>query len=108
MAEYAWLITKDHLFDGATNQTANPEWQMPDEAGTTGPSDATPEQLAALADNQGHVFRMYDDDGILYYSGRMVGDPSEYSDGPLRDFGGPNAGAVLIKWAGHPEWDSEY
>lgn len=40
-------------------------------------------------------FRMYDDDGILYYEGRM----NQYCDGfePLNDFGTPNAGCTMIK-----------
>lgn len=96
---YAWTIDTDHLYD--------PMDDMPDEAGTTGPRAATSADLARLADGEGWVFRMYDDDGILYYSGRLVvsGDTTREDEeamfGPLQDFGTPNAGAVTIRWA----WD---
>lgn len=41
------------------------------------------------------AFKMYDDDGILYYEGRM----NQHCDGlePLEDFGMPNAGAVTLR-----------
>lgn len=114
MAEYAWLITKDHLAESDKVEVTDPYPLLESEVGTMGPEDADEGSLAALGNGHGKTFRMYDDDGILYYTGRMVvtggndADFAEYSDAPLRDFGGPNAGAVLIKWQGHPEWDSEY
>lgn len=40
-------------------------------------------------------FRMYDDDGILYYEGRADEDTSFE---PLDDFGMPNAGCTYIKY----------
>lgn len=56
---------------------------------------------------EGWAFRMYDGDGELYYSGRLVvsgeatRDDEEAMFGPLQDYGTPNAGAVDIRWA----WD---
>lgn len=87
---YAWLITKDHLFDGSTIDR--------NEAGVTGPRRAPADLLARLQAGEGQEFRMYDDDGELYYEGRYLGDDSEDMFGPLDDFGMPNAGAVRIDY----------
>lgn len=110
---YAWYITKDHLF--------NPAWDgVVNEAGTVGPRNAPVgpgqvgnDRLLKAHYDHSHQFRMYDDDGILYYTGTLFwnGD-GEFPDeevlyAPLADFGTPNAGAVLIKYTGRPEWDCE-
>jgi hypothetical protein len=49
-------------------------------------------------------FRMYDDDGELYYSGRM----NQYVDGfePLDDYGMPNAGATELRYLENGTWVS--
>jgi hypothetical protein len=83
MAEYAWVITRDHLDDKAVY--------------VAGPHDATPEQLA-VARKDGKPFNIYDDDGYLYYSGRYVGPDDEAMFGPLDDYGAPNAGATEIRY----------
>ena len=99
MATYAWIITKDHLAEEGDES----------EVGVAGPRDAPDDLLAQLNEGKGHVFRMYDDDDILYYTGRGVSVDDEMDEnacyGPLGDFGTPNAGAVTIKWHGHREWD---
>jgi hypothetical protein len=112
---YAWIITKDHLnLDDVLEGDC-------DDTGTIGPDNADPALIAQLEEGKGHVFRMYDDDGELYYTGRLVtrsGDmeliPVTYASGlddqidpcyaPLSDFGLPNAGCVEIRWHGRPEW----
>lgn len=102
---YAWRIDVDHLDDDGYD------------VGRQGPSDAPDkwlEILNATPKRTGHVhadvriytFRMYDDDGELYYTGRMItsGDPSEEACyGPLGDYGMPGAGATEIRYHGHPE-----
>ncbi len=97
MARYAWIIDTDHL--------ASPE--LGDEAGTTGPRDITEDQAVALHKRgEGARFKMYDDDGELYYSGRFLGDSeSEDAFGPLDDFGTPNAGATTIKYLRNGIWE---
>ena len=95
---YAWIIDRDH-----TEVTSG-------DAGVTGPSDAPAELLERLAAGEGYTFTMRDDDGELYYTGRGIATDDElgseaFAYGPLGDFGMPNAGAVEITWAGHPEWD---
>ena len=111
--DFAWVITKDHLYNSDNPVTS-------DEAGTIGPSES-PDELSDMLGENGHIdprlvrtfkFRMYDDDGILYYTGKLItksDDPSEEAlYAPLADFGGPNSGAVLIKYKGHPDWTMEY
>jgi hypothetical protein len=100
-ASYAWMITKDHLDDEPGGSFS-----------VSGPSDAPDDLLAALAKGRGHTFRLYDDDGELYYTGRGTwrGDAAgEAPDedacyGPLGDYGAAS-GCVLVRWHGHSEWD---
>lgn len=106
---YAWIIDRDHL-EGSEEDYAK---------GVTGPRDA-PDVLIELLDIHAtnqlaerhgaeiFRFRMYDDDNILYFTGRMVTDEGATEEacyGPLGDYGAPAAGAVLIKYQGHPEMD---
>lgn len=88
-APYAWTITKDTLADPndkpGTNLNA---------VGVIGPrnTDKTHEEIV----KEGKAFRMYDDDGELYYEGRIMGEYDGFE--PLDDFGTPNAGATEIKY----------
>lgn len=92
MSKYAWVIMKDHLApDGFGG-----------EVGVKGPRDATPELLADLT-HMGRTFEMRDDDGELYYTGRIVGEYDGFE--PLDDFGRPNAGCTSIRYPGSgPEY----
>lgn len=102
-ASYGWVITKDHL--------AKKYKDIESEVGTYGPSTITGAIEKALHAGKGHKFKMYDDDGELYYSGRIVidGEPDYYElVAPLRDFGTPNAGAVRVDYKNHPEWNEEW
>lgn len=103
---YAWVVDTDHL-------TA-PEYDLPDRKGTQGPGNAPDDLLVRLSKGEGHKWRCYDDDGILYYDGRYlsetdeqpseskhggcIGNLSEDAFGPLWDFAQPDAGAVTIKY----------
>lgn len=99
--DYAWIVDKDHLAD---------EGEVGD-VGTTGPRSAPAELLAKLEAGEGNVFKIYDDDGELYYTGRMVcileedGYPSnEATAGPLDDWG-VGAGATEVRYPGKPKWN---
>lgn len=98
---YAWIITKDHLEGGPGDS----------DVGTAGPSRATEEQVE-LARTQGRPFKIYDDDGELYYEGRCWSADQdnglgEEHFGPLQDFGTPNAGATEIKYKNDQgEWET--
>lgn len=84
MSYYAWVITTDHL-----------EGNKP--VCVTGPHDATDEQIAN-AHEKGISFKIYDDDGELYYSGRYWELSGDIDFGPLDDYGAPNAGATEIHY----------
>jgi len=90
-SDYAWIVTWDHLDEKKVE--------------VIGPSDATPEQIKELKSGVGEEFQMFDDDGILYYTGRIIGDYSGFE--PLDDYGEPNAGAVDIKYKNDKgEWET--
>lgn len=102
---YAWAITKDHI--------ANPnaeEGTYENAKGLIGPRgvELSYEEIASHPDRE--FFKIYDDDGELYYDGYFVENGDEEADGfePLEDFGMPNAGATHIKYrnkqTGKMEW----
>lgn len=79
-SEYIWIVCYDHLDD------------LP--VYVVGPSNADETEIHKRCTIP---FRMYDDDGQLYYSGLMCdecGDPGN----PLDDYGTPNAGAARLDW----------
>lgn len=95
----AWIITVDHLAG---------EGERGD-VGMAGPRGITPEQVASLQAGEGREFRLYDDDQIIYYTGRSIWSDDEDGDegqvfGPLDDFGAPSAGCTLIKWRGDADF----
>lgn len=100
---YAWIIDKDHLAEAGDSG----------DAGVVGPRDANGDSKEELSRNypHHHQFRMYDDDQELYYTGTLFwegeadGPEEDFVYGPLGDFGGPNAGCVLIKYTDKPGWD---
>ena len=89
MSRYHWTITQDHIRD--------PEHDR-DEAGTHGPHDTnlTADQIAN--DPKAIEFRLYDDDGEHYYTGKYLGPDDETLFAPLDDFGTPNAGCTSIHY----------
>lgn len=112
MADYAWIIDTDHLARAERRLTGRCE---DDAKGRTGPRDAPDDMLAVLngtADNRSgwdmFTFKMHDDDGILYYTGRLIADDSASEAAcyaPLGDFGDPNAGCVSVTYPGHKDMD---
>jgi hypothetical protein len=80
---YGWIIDKVNL-----------EFLDEDEVGTKGPADISSTHSEALDNGEGKQFKMFDDDGEWYYTGRIVGEYDGYE--PLDDFGDPNAGATQI------------
>ena len=76
MSSYNWVITHDFVEDGL-------------EIGLSGPSNKL-----RHTDNE-TAFRMFDDDGKLYYAGTIWGDYDGFE--PLDDFGMPSAGCTEIQ-----------
>lgn len=94
---YAWVITADLT---ATPEDGPPGTNM-NAVGVAGPSDAPFDLLEAVKVGKGRAFRIYDDDGNLYYRGRFANASGELDDdafGPLSDYGAPNAGATEIHY----------
>lgn len=94
---YAWVVTVDHIDTDAV--------------GTMGPSDADPVLLDFVNRPGDHRarFKMYDDDGELYYEGWLTYDPKHASEGvseaPLSDWGAAFAGCTRIAYPKRPELD---
>ena len=87
MSKYAWIIDKDHL-DAPEDSSV----------GICGPRGAKQILLDMLEDGKGEQFELFDDDDILYYTGRIIGIYDGFE--PLDDFGMPNAGCTAIKLNG--------
>jgi hypothetical protein len=82
---YAWLVDYDHLDHKPVR--------------VLGPRDITDGQEQALARGEGVRFRLLDGDGIVYYTGRFLGDAeSEDGFGPLEDYGTPDSGCTGIQY----------
>ena len=92
MRTHGWMITKDHL-DGQ-------------DAEVCGPSNINSATMTRLINGGGEKFRMYDDDGILYYSGRMIHDDDTDGFEPLDDFGGPNSGCTRLDYLSNGQWET--
>ena len=85
MKKFGWVIT-----------WVNEEFLDHSEVGTIGPRNltATAEEIKA----KGRQFKMFDDDGILYYEGYCLCDDDESLFMPLDNFGRPNAGCTEIHY----------
>lgn len=102
-APYGWIITTDHIADAS-----EPEGTNSNAKGVKGPHNLDPAIEAQLDAGKGRAFRIKDDDGELYYTGRII-TPREEVGGemdfaPLDDFGKPNAGAVEIWYRINNKW----
>ena len=87
-----WKIVEDFLADKDAKPGTNAN-----AVGITGPRGADDTQLML------HRFRMYDDDGNLYYEGVTNALDDELGDeesvfAPLDNFGMPNAGCTRIDY----------
>ena len=97
-SSYAWVITRDHLEH--TNERI------------IGPHNCTEAQREILMHPRTNAdkltrFRIYDDDGELYFSGWFLGDSeAEEAFGPLDDFGAPDSGATEIRYLRGEEWET--
>jgi hypothetical protein len=97
-ANYRWKITVDHIAD-----TSEPEGTNLNAVGMEGPWNL--DTTIPLTQK----FKIYDDDGELYYEGEYGENDNAHSDdvfGPLNDFGDPNAGATEIHYQNeNGEWE---
>jgi hypothetical protein len=106
----AWIITKDKIAD-ERDKVAHPHGGCNAYAkGLIGPGIASEKDKERLRAGEGLAFRMLDDDGIVYYYGRILEESEcteEYESGmfgqdsqlaPLDNFGSPNAGCIQIEY----------
>ncbi len=83
----SWYINEDKIDDG----DAVGQWNGPENI------------LKQCKENCTHKFRMFDDDGELYYVG-FSDDSSSFE--PLDDFGMPNAGCTEIQYLENGKWET--
>ena len=94
----AWHITKDHV----DNDIGVGQWN-----GYFSPEAlAKRDGLAICKKMCKHKFRMFDDDGELYYEGYSNDKDSEKAFDPLDHFGMPNAGCTEIKYLENELWET--
>ena len=86
MSKFGWIVNKEYEYG---------ESKVGNEVNVMGPRDltATKEEIESL----GTHFKMFDDDGNLYYSGYVLADETHDEFMPLDQYGMPNAGCVTIK-----------
>jgi hypothetical protein len=89
-----WIITKDHL----KKDTA--DWKS--RVGYT--SQGWDSETDSLATTK---FRLYDDDGILYYEGRLIDDEWGDSQDWALEWGKYDAGCTTIKVLIGRKWKQE-
>ncbi|MEB3023404.1 MULTISPECIES: hypothetical protein [Mycolicibacter] len=110
---YAWVIDRDNLERSLSESSASEPVGC---EGVTGPRTANGTTKAEFEANyqHHHKFEMRDDDRILYVTGTLYwnGNPNnpsddhdEFSYGPLRDYGAPAMGCVMVSYPGRPEFD---
>ena len=89
---YRWIITIDHIAEHD-----EPPCTYLNAVDLQGPDDCD----ETITDNP-IKFRMYDDDGQLYYEGVLYGDHHGFE--PLDDFGMANAGCTTVKLFENNKW----
>lgn len=88
MGTSAWIVTLEH-----TTNAKGVEVQIP--RTITGPRIASEDEIRRLKAGEGHAFKIYDDDHVLYYVGRCL-EPDSFA--PLEDFGESAGGCTGIKY----------
>jgi hypothetical protein len=92
----AFLITKDFISDVADREDTM--------VGTYGPSRAPQDMMDALANGKtGRAFRVQDDDGEIYFSGRILTTDGTPSFAPL-DCVGKAWGCTEIRYMENHRW----
>lgn len=123
-ANHAWIIDRDYTehtgdheprFNPHTNRHEHSVPKQFDTVDVRGPRRIHPEAEARLLAGKGQAFQMWDDDGILYYSGRWfenlesegftdASDFGAHSGNPLEDYGEPNAGCASMTVGNHQSY----
>lgn len=106
---YGWIILEDLLYKDDPGL-----WPEPDKCvGKAYICSETEEEKKKVVHvlklrNKGYAFRLIDDDGIPYYSGRFYDDSGEYNEESLYalfSWGRGYAGTTLLKFPHKKEFD---
>lgn len=103
----AFIITRDWITE-AINKDRDENDKMKLDKGITGPRSISDTTVARLKAGEGVKFKMYDDDGELYYDGRYIEENDSDEMEPLDCFGMPNAGCTSIKMKSAKTGEWEY
>ena len=96
---YVWLIDRDHL-DKKDMVSIGPS-----QSAFYVDGESQEKLIERIKTNpKVKQFRLFDDDGILYYSGYYVGLDGEFEFAPLDDFGMPHSGCTEIHYLEDGEW----
>jgi hypothetical protein len=98
--DYTWVITRVYIAETIPLERWGIDYVPAD---IVGPYNANTRTANLARGSEGAPFKIYDDDGILYFSGRYWGSDesgpaSEWAFAPLDDYGAPDSGAVTIKY----------
>ena len=105
---YTWVIDRDYTSGDVDKWGVSSTGDQSDDrkpyvfADIVGPYNANTSS-SNLARSTGARFWIYDDDDVLYFSGRYwatdeSGPGSEWAFSPLDDYGAPDSGATYIKY----------
>jgi len=98
---YAWQITHDHIENGKAVGVQGPHTIDRLQLAMVEELAKDPEMCDAL--DTSHRFRLYDDDGVLYFEGVLTGSDLQLFE-PLDDFGMPGAGCTRIDIHTYKGW----
>lgn len=99
-----FTITKNHVTEGYTPTIATmPLYGLEKAMGNFGEDDVLP----TARDKPPVEFRMYDDDGELYYEGVVDDDDECINQSAALRFGEADAGCTTIKVKRDGEWKQE-
>lgn len=102
-ASYGWIIDRELVTtpdDNRRYRETKGQEGLPSRSGWVGPRNIRANVEKRLQAGEGQSFKMYDDDGNLYYVGRYLGPDDETMFRPLDDLGTPDAGATRIDYKG--------
>jgi hypothetical protein len=85
---HGWIVTRDFLESRPVS--------------IIGPGGVSPCVAAQLRAGAGERFKLFDSDGVLYFSGRAIHDGSCGTQfAPLDDFGAPHSGCTAVAYEGN-------
>jgi len=99
-----WIITRDHIEEGAAKGVGSRHWNNDNHPEMFNVHDSNSNLDEAIQKvikkyGLGIKFKLYDDDGELYYEGSMQVEDFH----PMDDFGMPNSGCTELWYSKNNE-----